>query len=118
MRKSYYKGKDRSFNLDWIDDWSWLFGSEPEPIEEEIPIWTEQDILHICECLLEDSLRNLFDGRCSLETAVEIYKWMTDIKDPNPFSFINCCKLTGLDSEEIRESILFRLSKNHRNILH
>ncbi len=117
MRKTYLKGQDRKFNLDWIDDqWLWLF--DPEPIEE-IHSWTEQDILHICECLLEDSLRNLFDGRCSLETAVEIYKWMTDIKDPNPFSFVNCCMLTGLDPEEVRDSILDRLNRTRRlTLLH
>jgi hypothetical protein len=118
MRKTHFKGHDRTFNLDWIDDkWLWLY--EPEPIIEELHSWSEQDILHICECLLEDSLRNLFDGRCSLETAIEIYKWMTDIKDPNPFSFINCCKLTGIDPEEVRDSIIFRLQKTRRlSLLH
>lgn len=116
MRKTYFKGKDRTFNLDWIDDeWLWLFITEP--IVEELPAWTEQDVLHICDCLLEDSLRNLFDGRCAMETVVEIYKWMTDIKDPNPFSFVNCCNLTGLDPEEVRDSILNRLERTRR-LLH
>jgi hypothetical protein len=116
MRRSYFKGKDRTFNLDWIDDeWLWLFVTEP--ILDEMPTWTEQDILHICDCLLEDSLRNLFDGRCAKKTVVEIYKWMTDIKDPNPFSFMNCCMLTGLDPEEVRDSILNRLERSRR-LLH
>lgn len=117
MRKTYFKGKDRSFNLDWIDDWAWLFG--PKPVVEEIPSWSEQDIMHISECLLEDSLRNLFDGRCSTETFVEIHQWMTNIDDPNPFSFVNCCKLSGLDPDELRDTILDRLKRIHRfSLLH
>lgn len=117
MRKTHVKGKDQSFNLDWIDDWAWLFG--PEPVVEEIPSWSEQDIMHISECLLEDSLRNLFDGRCSMETIVEIHQWMTDIDDPNPFSFVNCCKLSGLDHDELRDTILDRLKRIRRfSLLH
>ncbi len=112
MRKIYFKGKDRTFNWDLFDDWDWLFG--PEPVVDEIPSWSEQDIMHISECLLEDSLRNLFDGRCSLETVVEIHQWMTDIDDPNPFSFVNCCKLTGLDADELRDTILDRLKRIRR----
>jgi len=115
MRRCYFKGKDRTFNLDWIDDeWLWLFATEP--ILEEIPVWTEQDILHICDCLLEDSLRNLFDSRCSLETVVEIYDWIMAINDPNPFSFNNCCRLSGLDHDEIRETVFNRVNSINRRL--
>ncbi len=117
MRKSYFKGHDRTFNLDWIDDWVWLFG--PEPVIEDFPPWSEQDIHQICECLLEDSLRSLFDARCALETSVEIYKWITDIRDPGPFSFVNCCILTGVDPDEFGSLVTFRLQKTRRlSLLH
>jgi hypothetical protein len=114
VRKTYFKGKDRSFNLDLFDDWDWLFG--PEPVVEEIPLWSEQDIMDISECLLEDSLRNLFDTRCSMKTVAEIHQWMIAINDPNPFSFVNCCKLAGLDADELRDTILDRLKRIRRSI--
>ena len=115
MRKYYYKASERKFNLDWIDDqWLWLFA--PELIVEEIPAWTEQEILHICDSLLEDSLKNLFDGRSSLETLVEIYNWINVTNDRNPFSFNNCCKLSGLDPDVIRESVLYRVNLNNRKL--
>jgi hypothetical protein len=110
------RGFDPSLNLDWInDEWLWLHSTEP--LLEEIPSWSEEEILHICECLLQDSLRNLFDNRCSLETVVEIHKWITYDNDPNPFSFANCCRLTGLDPDAIRDSVLYRLAKI-RKFLH
>jgi hypothetical protein len=98
----------RILNLDLFDD-QWLWLHSDKPLEEEIPPWTDEDIMYICDCLLEDSLRNLFDGRCSMVTVVEIFNWMTDIKDRNPFSFVNCCLVSGLDPDEIRESVLYRL---------
>ena len=108
MRKYYYSASDRKLNLDWIDDqWLWLFA--PEPIVEEFIEWTEHDILHICDCLIEDSIRNLFDSRCSPETIYEIYRWIMNMNDSNPFSFTNCCKLSGLDSDELRETVCNRL---------
>lgn len=112
MPKTNISDNVRYLNLDLFNDWELLFA--PDPVADENPTWSEQDILRISECLLQDSLRNLFDGRCSVKTAIEIYKWMTDINDPNPFSFINCCKLTGLDHDEIRDSIIFRLEKTRR----
>ena len=105
---------DRSLNLDIFDD-AWLWLQSTEPLVEEIPPWTDEEILHICDCLLEDSLRNLFDGRCSMETVVEIYNWIMAINDLKPFSFNNCCKLSGLDPEVIRESVINRVNlSNHQ----
>lgn len=104
---------DRSLNLDLFDD-QWLWLQNTEPLNEEIPPWTDEEILYICDRLLEDSLRNMFDGRCSMETVVEIYNWVMNLNDPNPFSFNNCCKVSGLDPEEIRETVLSRFKSTHR----
>lgn len=107
MRKYYYNLSQRKLNLDWInDEWLWLISAEP--VEEE-PLWSEEEILHIYDCLLRDSLRNLFDGRSSMKTVVEIYNWIIKINDPNPFSFNNCCELSGLDPDVIRETVLNRV---------
>ena len=104
---------DRSLNLDLFDD-QWLWLQNTEPLNEENPPWTDEEILYICDRLLEDSLRNLFDGRCSMETVIEIYNWVMNLNDPNPFSFNNCCKVSGLDPEEIRETVLRRFKSPHR----
>lgn len=114
MRKIYFKTKDRTLNFDWIDDeWLWLF--EPEPKIEPIS-WTDQDILMIYECLLENSIRNLLDPRCSIETITEIYQWISKDNDPNPFSFEMCCILNGINPEQMRETLLIRLRKSKRMI--
>lgn len=84
-------------------------------------VWTEEDIEHISQCLLEDSLRNLFDSRCSPKTVEEIYNWIMDDKDPNPFSFKNCCMVSGLDPENMRGTVLFKLKivkKGQSNKIH
>lgn len=104
---------DRSLNLDLFDD-QWLWLQNTEPLSEEIPPWTDEEILNICDRLLENSLRNMFDGRCSMETVIEIYNWVMNLNDPNPFSFNNCCKVSGLDPEEIRETVLRRFKSPHR----
>jgi len=109
------RGFDRSLNFDMFDD-QWLWLQSTEPLIEEIPPWTEEEILHICDCLLEDSLRNLFDGRSSMETVVEIYNWIMDSNDPNPFSFNNCCKLSGLDPDEIRETVFNGVNSINRRL--
>ncbi len=50
----------------------------------------------------------------AMETVVEIYNWVMNLNDPNPFSFNNCCKVSGLDPEEIRETVLRRFKSPHR----
>lgn len=111
------RGFDRSLNLDLFDD-QWLWLQNTEPLAEEVPPWTDAEIAHICECLVEDSLRNLFDGRRSLETVTEIFKWMMDVNDPNPFSFTNCCKVSGFDPNEIRDAVLNKSKSVQNRKLH
>jgi hypothetical protein len=100
---------------DIFDD-QWLCLFDPQPLPEEIPPWTDEEILYLCDRLLENSLRSLFDGRCSIDTAVEIHKWMTEPKDMNPFSFNRCCEVSGLDPETIREEVLNRYKRTHRQL--
>lgn len=112
-KKTHPKGQYRKFNVDWIDDWSWLFGPEPEleQIGEEIIVWTEQDVLHIADCLIQDSVRSLFDYRVAAKTAFEIHEWIVSENDNGPFSFENCCLLSGLNPDELRDTILDRLKR-------
>jgi len=91
------------------DQWLWLFG--PEPLGEDMPVWTEDDIFELYERVLQVSIQTLFDGRCSRETYMDIRSWITMPQDFNPFSFEKTCAILGLDSDVIRDSILFRLQR-------
>jgi hypothetical protein len=111
------RGFDRSLNIDLFDD-QWLWLQSTEPLAEEVPPWTNEEIVHIYDYLVEDSLRNLFDGRCSMETLVEIVNWLMNIDDPNPFSFTNCCKVSGFDPDEIRDAVLNKFKSVQNRKLH
>ena len=77
MRKYYYKANERKLNLDWIEDaWLWLVCAEPV---QKTSNWTDEEIIHLFDCLLQDSLRNLLDTRCSLKTVREIHGWIMNI---------------------------------------
>jgi len=106
-----HRGSNKHLNLDLFEmlNESSLWGKCTDLFSDDAIDWTDEDIAHICDCLLEDSLRNLFDSRCSPKTVEEIYKWMMDDKDPNPFSFVNCCEVSGLDPDNMRGTVLFKL---------
>lgn len=71
--------------------------------------WIEDDILRLHGLLLEKSLHDLFDSRASAVTREDILEWILSPRDkPNPFSYWACCRLFGLDPEEIRERVLER----------
>ncbi len=97
------------------EQWAWLF--QPESFEEESPVWTESDILQLFELILQDSLTKLKDPRLSHQKKVEIYQWVADESDPNPFSFNNCCRCCGLDADLLREAVLYQI-RRLRNALH
>jgi len=105
------RGSDKTQNLDLFEllENKNLWKKRTDSLSEETIVWTDEEIAHISDSLLEDSLRNLFDGRCSPKTVDEIYKWMMDDKDPNPFSFVNCCQVSGLDPDDMRGTVLFKL---------
>lgn len=85
---------------------------------EEIPDWTDSDIELLYDCLLEESLRTLFNRNCSLETTTEIYRWIADDNDSNPFSFNKCCLISGLNPDVIRISVLFEFDAIRIRNLH
>jgi hypothetical protein len=100
-----------SVNLDVFND-QLLFTRDkaifPEP---EVVHWTEAEILHLHDCILEDAIRNLFCENSSLETTTEIYKWLSDIEDKNAFSFNICCLAIGFDPDQIRNSVQFEFNQ-------
>ena len=72
-------------------------------------LWTEEDVVRLHGHLLETSLHDLFDARVSVATQVEILAWLRAPKERSgAFSYLTCCALFGLDSEEIRERVLER----------
>lgn len=71
--------------------------------------WTEDDILRLHGLLLEKSLHDLFDLRVSTATRADILEWLQmSGEQSNAFSYRACCRLFGLDAEEIRDRVLQR----------
>jgi len=80
----------------------------------EIPRWTEDDIIRLHGYLLEKSLHDLFDLRASAATRAEVLEWLLATKGrSNAFSFMACCRLFGINSEEILEQVLERYRQRH-----
>jgi len=78
--------------------------------------WVEEDIFRLHGHLLEKSLHDLFDSRASTLTRAEILEWMQLPRDQsNAFSYLVCCRLFGLDPEDIRDRVLkhYRQSCTH-----
>ena len=81
--------------------------------DEEIP-WTEDDILRLHGLLLEKSLHDLFDLRVSAKTQADILDWMRAPRsESGAFTYRACCRLFGLDDEEIRDRVLERYRRRH-----
>lgn len=81
---------------------------------DDEPAWTEDDILRLHGLLLEKSLHDLFDLRVSAATRADILEWMQATKErSNAFSYRACCRLFGLDAEEIRDRVLQRYRQRH-----
>ena len=82
------------------------FGGEPP--------WTEDEILRLHGLLLEKSLHDLFDLRVSAATRADILEWMHAPREQsNAFSYRACCRLFGVDAEEIRDQVLHRYRRRH-----
>ena len=80
----------------------------------EIPRWTEDDLIRLHGYLLEKSLHDLFDLRASAATRAEVLEWLLATKGrSNAFSFMACCRLFGINSEEILEQVLERYRQRH-----
>src|SRR3990167_4996335 len=73
----------------------------------EITPWTEDDIIRLHGDLLEKPLHDLFDLRAAAATRAEVLEWLLATKGrSNAFSFTACCRLFGINSEEILEQVL------------
>ena len=96
-------------NLDLIDDCAWLWGDGPAGLP---PVaWTDEEVSSLFPILLESSLRVLADTRTSQKNAWEIVLWIGDVEDVQPFSFENCCRVCGLDADEIRDNVAYLMKK-------
>ena len=80
----------------------------------DVTPWTEDDIVRLHGYLLEKSLHDLFDLRVSAATRAEVLEWLLATKGrSNAFSFMACCRLFGINSEEILEQVLERYRQRH-----
>lgn len=76
--------------------------------------WTEDDILRLHGLLLEKSLHDLFDRRVSAATRADILDWMQVPRmESGAFSYRECCRLFGVDAEEVRDQVLQRYRQRY-----
>lgn len=72
--------------------------------------WTDEDFFKLMDGVLVETLSVFNDDKSSMETVKEALEWvMSD--DILPFSFIVCCKFSGLDYEDVREGVLCCLER-------
>ena len=63
---------------------------------------------------LSASLHDLFDRRVSAATRLDILDWMQAPRtESSAFAYRACCRLFGLDDEEIRDRVLERYRRRH-----
>lgn len=86
-------------NYDWIYDIELI--SKEQPLQ-----WSDYEIHVLAEQVLTVTLAEIGDNRKSQKRKAEAFAWVQS-DDTHQFSFINCCRLAGLDYEKIRESVSF-----------
>lgn len=117
VKTSPMSGQPNPHKLNWdiFNDYDWLCGKDKP---DSITPWSERDILCLYEKLLENSLVSLFDNRSSWNTRKEIYSWVINESDKNPFSFNNCCTFTGLEHDVIRDFVILKFKPHLLSQLH
>ena len=72
--------------------------------------WTDNEITSLHEAILKDSLLTLQDLRCSPKTRKGVMNWilvpLVEDDQAHPFSFQECCRLSFLNSEDMRNRLL------------
>lgn len=101
-------------NFDIFNDYDFLWSKE----SDSITLWSESDIFCLYEKLLESSLVTLSDNRSSWHTKEEIYFWILNESDKNPFSFNKCCNIIGVDHDVIRDFVMQKFKPRMLRRLH
>lgn len=73
---------------------------------EETIYWSNEGIVKLHIALLHASLSHA--KRCDdldLTTITEVWIWITKTEATDPFSFIRCCELAGVDPDIIRQQV-------------
>lgn len=73
----------------------------------DVEAWTDEELEHLHEFLLEQSLEQALNPRSSLSTRIDVLSWADEVtpykKPMRAFSFDACCYLSGYSSENMRE---------------
>lgn len=89
--------------------------STPEVIEgvrknqPDLEEWSDEEVVNLHHVLLEQSMIQALNPRSSVDTRLDVLEWVNQVtpyKKKSPaFSFDACCKLSGYDPEELRETL-------------
>ena len=79
-----------------------------EDLQIELDLWRDDEIIDLHEFLLDHSLHTLGDGRASQASVADVWAWLgaAPTQPPRLFSFHLCCRLAGLNPDELREHLI------------
>ena len=79
-----------------------------EDRQTELDLWSDDALITLHEVLLSHSLHTLGDGRASQASVAEVWTWIGTAPSAPPrlFSFHLCCRLAGLNPDELREHLI------------
>jgi len=86
-------------------------------VNDETASWSNDGILQLHRALLTESIANA--KRCddlSFETHAEIWMWINCNNADDPFSFIRCCEVEGVDPDILRPMLKRLLDHNMPHI--
>lgn len=84
---------------------------DPEEVQTEKFVWTDDDIDKLRTGFFHENIRILVDKRASDETRKENLEWMMS-DETHPFSFLVLCHEEMLNPERIRAGALAAMKKN------
>lgn len=79
-------------------------------VKELAQPWSEEEIAHLRDKFLHQTLRILADGRVGNESKRKAMEWLLS-DEIAPFSFVVCCHEMGVSPNDIRESVLLILNQ-------
>jgi hypothetical protein len=81
---------------------------DAEDRQTELDLWSDDALVTLHEVLLEHSLHTLGDGRASQVSVADVWAWLEAVPPvpPRLFSFHLCCRLAGLNPDDLREQLI------------
>lgn len=75
-------------------------------VVREMVSWSDSDLVSAHDAMVSDCLIKLRDTKTK-SIRRELFQWLApDAHHEQPFSFVSCCQIAGLDADTIRRQVL------------